>query len=116
MNKLPIFANPPKCADAPIKAGVILYQPYVSSVWDFENGWFTAIVQATTTDVVVRGQRMIEVKPGGILSADLGDWYLTKWEAELAAVEILCKRKDKCLDYITNQLDRANKERGPVLN
>ena len=115
MNKLPIFQNPPKCADAPIESGVTLYQPYVSNVYDFENGWFVTVVTAETTDVVVSGQRMVKLTPGDTITADRGDWYLEKWQAELAAAEILCKRKEKCMDYITEQLDKAEKERGPVL-
>ncbi len=115
MNKLPIFNNPPKCADAPVEAGVTLYQPYISNVYDFENGWFCTVVTAETTDVVVSGQRMVNLKPGPTLAPDRGDWYLERWQAELAAAEILCKRKEKCMDYITEQLDRAEMERGPAL-
>ena len=115
MNKLPIFQNPPKPADAAIETGVTLYQPYVSNVYDFKNGWFCTVVTAETTNIVLSGERMVNLKPGPTLAPDRGDWYLERWQAELAAAEILCERKDKCMEYITDQLDRAEKERGPVL-
>lgn len=111
MNKLPLFNLCPKPADAPIEAGVKLYRPELTETYNDRDGFLIIIWEAETTDVTHNGTRLIKRERSDSLKPDDGQWYLERWMAELRGAELLIKRKEKMLDFITKQMDIAEAAR-----
>ena len=114
MNRLPIFNLTPKDADSPIEAGVKLYRPDLTEVYSDRDGFLIIIWSAETTDIAHNGTRMLKFERTDSLKPDDGQWYLERWMAELRGAELLVKRKEKMLDHITKQMDRAEASRKEV--
>ena len=114
MNKLPIFNLVPKDANSPIEAGVKLYRPDLTETYNDRDGFLIVIWEAETTDITHNGTRMLKFERTDSLKPDDGQWYLERWMAELRGAELLVKRKEKMLDHITKQMDRAEASRKEV--
>lgn len=113
MNSLPLFNMTTKPADEPIEAGVQLYRPLLTEVYNDRQGFLIVIQKAKTMDTVINGKRVVCYETGTI-EPDDGQWYLNEWEAELRGAELLIKRKELMMDHITKQMDRAEKARSEV--
>lgn len=113
MNKLPIFNLVTKDAASPIEAGVKLYKAELTEVYSDRDGFMIIIWQAETTDSTWGSQRLIKTQ-GDTLKPDDGTWYLERWMAELRGAELLVKRKEKMMDHISRQMDRAEISRSEV--
>ena len=108
MNKLPIFNVEPKPADMAIASGVRLFKPLLTEVYNDRDGFLIIIEEASTSDIMLKGQRCVAFDRG-MIEPDNGNWFTERWQAELRGAELLIKRKDKMLDHITKQMGRAEK-------